>query len=304
MAIATVITTINGQEYNLTYNSGADKWEATLTAPSLSSFNQSGGYYDVTVKATDTASNETTVDSTHSTLGSTLRLVVKEKVKPTITITSPGAGGYIINNKPTITFQLRDNDSGIKISTLALKIDSGTTIGNGDTGMTTTPVSGGYDCTYTPATALTDGGHTVTINISDNDDNAATAASRTFTIDTVPPVLNVTSPVDGLETNQSVLTVVGITNDATSSPVEVVIKLNTVSQGAITVDSSGNFSKQIQLIEGENTIEITATDSAGKSSTVTRTVMLQTTAPVITAVEIVPNPADAGQTYVIKVTVQ
>lgn len=304
MAISTVKATIHGQEYDLIYNSGSGKWEATLTAPSQSSFNQSGGYFDVTVRATDTASNETTVDSTHATLGTSLRLVVKEKVKPIISITSPGAGGYIINNKPTISFQLRDNDSGIKISTLTLRIDSGTPVGNADPGMTVTPVTGGYDCTYVPVNALSDGNHTIYIDVADNDGNTANSASRTFTIDTVPPTLNITQPTDGFETNQVLLTVQGTTNDVTSSPVTVTMKLNGTDQGTVTVGGDGNFAKQITLTEGDNTIEITATDSAGKYSTVTRHVTLNTAAPVITKVEIVPNPVDSGQTYVIKVTVQ
>lgn len=95
----------------------------------------------------------------------------------------------------------------------------------------------------------------------------------------------------------------GVTNDATSSPVTVTITLNTVDQGAVTVESSGAFSKELTLTEGSNTIVVTATDSAGKSSEVTRTVKLDTGAPVFQSVTIVPNPVDCGATYVITVEV-
>ena len=54
----------------------------------------------------------------------------------------------------------------------------------------------------------------------------------------------------------------------------------------------------------EGIFVVTATDRAGKSTSVTRNVEVNTTAPKITAVEIVPNPADAGATYIIKVTVE
>lgn len=57
MAIKTVQATINGQTYTLTFNSSTGKYEATVTAPSKSSYNQSGHYYGVTVKATDEAGN-------------------------------------------------------------------------------------------------------------------------------------------------------------------------------------------------------------------------------------------------------
>ena len=87
MAVKTVYATINGQVYNLTLNSSTGKYEATITAPSKSSYNQSGHYYGVSVKATDDAGNVTTKDAADATLGSSLRLQVKEKVAPVITIT-------------------------------------------------------------------------------------------------------------------------------------------------------------------------------------------------------------------------
>lgn len=77
MAVKTVQTVINGQTYTLTLNSSTGKYEATITAPSKSSYNQSGHYYPVKVTATDEARNSTSKDATDSTLGSSLRLTVK-----------------------------------------------------------------------------------------------------------------------------------------------------------------------------------------------------------------------------------
>ena len=42
MAIKAVKAVINGQTYNLTLNSGTGKYEATVTAPAESSYNQPG----------------------------------------------------------------------------------------------------------------------------------------------------------------------------------------------------------------------------------------------------------------------
>ena len=106
MAIKTVQATINGQTYTLTLNSTSGKYEATVTAPSKSSYNQSGHYYGVTVKATDVAGNITTKDAADATLGKSLRLQVKEKVAPIIAITAPTLGTYLTNNKPTITWKV------------------------------------------------------------------------------------------------------------------------------------------------------------------------------------------------------
>ena len=143
-----------------------------------------------------------------------------------------------------------------------------------------------------------DGSHTVTINCADNDGNAAVEKSTTYIVDTVAPTLNVTSPANNSITNKVSCVVAGTTNDVTSSPVTV-----TVNGAATTVNANGSFSKTITLAEGENTITVVATDSAGKSTTVTRTVTLDTTTPVISDITITPNPVDTGASMVVTVTV-
>ena len=86
MAVKTVQAVINGTTVTLTYNSSTGKYEATVTAPSKSSYNvNSGHYYPVTIKATDEAGNTTTKTDTDATLGDSLKLKVKEKVAPAIT---------------------------------------------------------------------------------------------------------------------------------------------------------------------------------------------------------------------------
>ena len=306
MAIQQVKAQINGTWYTLALNSSTGKYEATITAPTVTSYNvNSGHYYPITVEATNTAGTKTTVNDTTSGIGSSLQLVVKEKTKPTIAITSPGSGAFVTNSKQPIVFTLRDetNGSGIKITTVALKIDSGTAITSTSTGMVCTAVTGGYNCTYTPQTALSEGSHTVTINVSDNDGNSATQVSTTFKVDTVPPVLNVTSPTDNFITNNSSLVISGTTNDSTSSPVTVTVSLNGMDTGAVTVGTNGSFSKTVTLASGSNTIIVTSTDTAGKSSSVTLKGTLDTSAPTISAVSITPNPTDVGGSVIISVTV-
>lgn len=299
MAVKTVQAVINGQTHTLTYNATTKKYEATVTAPSTSSYNQNGHYYNVQIKATDEAGNSVTKDATDSTLGSSLQLKVKEKVAPVITITSPSSSAKLTNNKPVIKWNVTDADSGVDPSTIKLIIDSQTITA----GITKTASGKNYTCSYTPTTALSDGSHTIKISASDYDGNAAVQKSVTFTVDTVPPELSVTSPVDNLVTNQSSLVVTGTTNDVTSSPVTLTIKLNNGAEQTVEVGSDGSFSKTLTLVAGENTIVITAKDGAGKTSTVTKKVELDQTAPVIQSVTITPNPVNAGATYTISVEV-
>jgi hypothetical protein len=299
MAVKTVQVVINGQTHTLTYNATTKKYEATITAPSTSSYNQNGHYYNVKVKATDEAGNSVTRDATDTTLGSSLQLKVKEKVAPVISITAPSSSAKLTNNKPVINWTVTDADSGVNPSTIKLIIDSQTIT----TGITKTQSGKNYTCSYTPTTALSDGTHTIKVSASDYDGNVATQKSVTFTVDTVPPELSVSAPVDNLVTNQSSLVVKGTTNDVTSSPVTLTIKLNGGTEQTVEVGSDGSFTKTLTLVTGENTIVITAKDGAGKTSTVTKKVVLDQTAPVIQSVTISPNPVNAGATYTISVEV-
>ena len=283
MAVKTVQVVINGQTHTLTYNATTKKYEATITAPSTSSYNQNGHYYNVKVKATDEAGNSVTKDATDTTLGSSLQLKVKEKVAPVISITAPSSSAKLTNNKPVINWTVTDADSGVNPSTIKLIIDS--------------------QIITTGITKTQSGTHTIKVSASDYDGNVATQKSVTFTVDTVPPELSVSAPVDNLVTNQSSLVVKGTTNDVTSSPVTLTIKLNGGTEQTVEVGSDGSFTKTLTLVTGENTIVITAKDGAGKTSTVTKKVVLDQTAPVIQSVTISPNPVNAGATYTISVEV-
>lgn len=291
--LQSVKAVVNGQTHTLTYNSATNKYEATLTAPAQSSYNQTGHYYGVTVTAEDAAGNTTTVGPNDATLGENLRLVVKEKTAPVITITSPTAGQLLTSNQPAIAFTVTDSDSGVDPDTIVLQID-----GSEVSGITKTKSGNTYSCSYTPPEILADGAHTIAVDASDHDGNEAIQKSISFKIDTVPPELSVTSPVDGFITNQSSVTVSGTTNDVTSSPVTL-----TVNGASVQVYDDGTFSTTISLVTGENEITVIATDGAGRSTTVTRTVTVDTTPPVISDVSLAPNPADVGQTYVISVSV-
>lgn len=298
MAISQVRAQINGQWYTLTLQANG-RYEASITAPGATSFNQPGGYYNVTVEATNTAGTAGTANA--STVEG-LKLYVKEKVPPVITILSPSGGAYVTNNKQPVVFTITDEagGSGVKLDSVVVKLD-GSAVSAGE--VSHSAISNGYSFTYTPSAALSDGDHTVTVDATDNDGNAASQKSTTFKVDTIPPVLNITSPTEGMVTSTAALTVSGTTNDATSSPVTVKITLNDADQGAVTVGGDGSFSKSIVLAEGANVIVVTAKDAAGKTSSVTRNVTLDTSVPQIVSATITPNPVDAGQTMLISVEV-
>ena len=111
---------------------------------------------------------------------------------------SPTTGSLMANNKPTFIWEVTDDDSGIAPDTISIKLDSGNVV---TSGITKSLIANGYRCTYTPSQALSDGAHTAYFNVTDHDGNTAIQVITAITIDTTPPVLTLSSPVDNLVTN-------------------------------------------------------------------------------------------------------
>ena len=303
MAISRVRVQINGTWTNLTYNSATGAYEATITAPAVTSFNRSGGYYPVTVEATNTAGTVTTVNDTHATLGNSCKLLVQERVKPTVTLVSPTSGARVTNNKQPVVFNVVDESggSGIDIQSVVVMLDDREQT---DLTLEKTAITNGYRYTFIPGTALSDGDHRFSAQASDNDGNTSSVAEMVFTVDTVAPTLNITSPAEGLLTASTSIVVAGTTNDVTSSPVALTMALDGGTAQAVTVTSNGGFTKTFSsLAHGNHKVVIVAKDAAGKTTTVTRNFTVDTSIPVISKITITPNPADAGSTMKISVVV-
>ena len=254
----------------------------------------------MTENAVEDAGNQTVINETSTTLGAKLRLVVKETVPPSIVISSPTEGQFTSNSKPTVNFTVTDSGSGVDPSTIGVTIDNGNKI---VAGITKTAITNGYQCSYSISESLADGSHTIYVDADDYDGNSATQRTVNFVVDTIPPELSVNAPVNNFVTNAGTVTVSGTAKDLTSGLISVTVRLNGGTDNEVTVNSDGSFSTQITLQEGANTITVTAQDAGGITSSVTRVVTLDTQAPVITDVEISPNPVSTGDVLSIQVTV-
>lgn len=297
MSVKTVVAIINGNTYELEYNSLSGLYEKTITAPTKSSYNvNSGHYYPITIKATDDANNVTTITDTDSILGENLRLTVRETTPPVITVTSPTEGAILSKNSIRIQWTISDNDSGVNPDTISITVN-----GNKITsGITKTQVSGVYSCYY-DASSLQDGTNTVTFSAYDNDGNSSVVRTLNFVVDTLPPTILLTSPENNLITSNSSVVLAGTTGDETSGINKCVVNINGGSDIEVSVGSNGQFSKTLTLSEGVNTIVVTVTDNAGKTSSVTRVVTVDAGAPIINEVTITPNPVNTGSVIVITV---
>lgn len=116
---------------------------------------------------------------------------------------------------------------------------------------------------FTTTLALTEGSNLLAAVISDAVSNTL-ALTRTVILDTAAPVLTVTDPVLNFETFEEVVRITG-TTELSSTVV--------VSGTLAEVDTTnGVFSALVLLQPGANNILVTATDEAGNSTTVTRSV--------------------------------
>ena len=305
MTIVSVTATQAGVTTTLTESGGV--WTGTLTAPSKSSgSNNSGqgvdigaeaqgkGYYPITITLTDDVGNVTTIDSTDPTWGETLRLKVLEKTGPTAVLSYPTAGAYINNRAPEIKWTITDAGSGVNPNAVFVKIDNGNAIA-----VTPTINGGTATATYVPTPALTDGEHTVEVYGSDFDGNQSAIASAAFTIDGTNPTLNITNPAEETtRTNVAAITLTGTVVDQTG----VQLKITHGTKTYNPTITGGAWSQAITLSNGSNTITFEVTDAAGNTTTATRIIVLDTSAPTVTNVELTENPVDVGKTTVIKVT--
>lgn len=300
MAISRVRAQLNGSWYTLSYDSSSGQYKATLTAPGATSRNQTGGYYNVSVEATNTAG---TIGSADGATLTGLRLVVKERIPPVIKIIKPSDSAYVTIKYSILDFTVQDeeNGSGVDLDSLTILFD-GLDISDSPHNYMYDRTTNEYTFSYELPAPLSEGQHVIKVSCSDYDGNVGTGTT-TFIVDTVPPSLNITKPTNNLVTAAKKIEIEGTTSDATSGNVTVHVTLNGVDVGNATVSSTGEISKTVDLDEGSNTIVIRATDAAGKHTEITRTVVLDTTVPVVKVASITPNPADAGASVIIAVTI-
>jgi hypothetical protein len=112
------------------------------------------------------------------------------------------------------------------------------------------------------------------------------SASATVVLDTIPPVVTVTAPVDGLYTNLVQVTVIGTVNEEVAS-----VTINGVAASvSLASPAKSTFTGTLTLTEGTNSIVVTAVDKAGNSASTTAAVTLDTIAPQLAVI----GPADGA----------
>jgi RHS repeat-associated protein len=188
---------------------------------------------------------------------------------PVLSITSPQSGSFINTGTPVLSFSYSDTGvSGVDSSTISASANG--------SALQLSCTCGETSATCTPQSPLADGVYAISATIKDFAGNESKAASLSLTIDTIPPVITITSPKDGLLTNQASQTISG----SLSEPGTL-----TINGQAVTVAGNNGFSHPVTLTEGANRFTLSATDRAGNTATKRIAAALDT---------IPPNPVNTG----------
>lgn len=170
-------------------------------------------------------------------------------------------GGFAVQ-QPSITINSHVNNQTVSVPTITLSglVSDPASVVTVNGQVANVTLENGFG-RFTSAVNLVEGLNTITVftrganNLTD---------SRTITIVlATPPTANVSAPIDNRTVYSSNYTVMGTVSDPTAT-----VDVN----GVAAVLTGTDFSAQITLAEGSNTITVTATGTNSASSVVTRTV--------------------------------
>jgi hypothetical protein len=226
------------------------------------------GSNTITVAAIDAAGNASQATAT---------VTLQQNVAPTLAIVAPAQPVYvdptIASPVPDVVVTYASASPGLDLGTLRVALQN---LGEASGPLILTCVAGPAQATC-PMPLPQEGQFQIDAAISDLAGRGAVASFHFavhLSADNAAPVLTVNSPADGVVVKDALLEVTGTATD--DSGVALVL----VNGPQATLTGSA-FSAQIVLQPGTNRVLVAAVDQAGKVTEVTRTVVLDTTAPTL-----------------------
>ena len=210
------------------------------------------GIYPVTVVATDIQGN----------LTQSTTYFVLDTIPPTITLTLPIEG--FVTNTPTMTIagMVDDPDAMIRIGWYGPWI----------------PV---VNMVFTGTFTLSkEGPYYLSVSATDPAGNFSSVLRRVI-LDTIPPQININTPVQDAKVNTPTIQVAGTLIDQNIETISIAVNNG---QPQLLTLSGSNFSGVVTLMPGINTLAFSARDKAGNTSSVTRTVLLDLGPPIVSII--------------------
>lgn len=171
---------------------------------------------------------------------------------------------------PSISAQFADASSGVDTASVRLVVD-----GEDVTRRASVSATG---VTYSPASALADGPHTLYLEVANR---AGSLASAAWSFDVQPAathLVDVISPAGGQTVTEGDLSVVARVGSNRATPTAVTVNgtpMSPVPGGGEATLESITYGGSIKLLDGENTIEVQARFSDGVTRSEQRTVRFE-----------------------------
>lgn len=184
-----------------------------------------------------------------------LRVTATDTTAPAVTITTPIVGTVTNATSATVTGTLTDQTTtSVSVNGVAAAVTGNTS--------------------YTVSVPLpTEGANVLTATATDVPGKTGTA-TRNVTRDTQAPTLTVAAPLDSTYVQTATITVNGTVSDATT------VTVNTNGTNLPVVGTT--YTGSVSLAVGSNTLITTALDLAGNTTSISRFVARDATAPVLT----------------------
>ncbi len=186
---------------------------------------------------------------------------------PTITLSSPSNGSTVSG---TISLSANASDN-VGVKNVIFKVDGSQT----GSALTASPYSVSFN-----TTSIANGSHTITATASDAAGNTA-SATATVTVsntvsDNIPPVVSITSPVNGSTVSGNITLSANATDNVGVK--NVTFKIDGSQLGNVLTASPYNVAFNTSTVtNGSHTFTATASDAAGNSTSATSTFTVSNT---------------------------
>jgi RHS repeat-associated protein len=275
---ATGIASVTVNNVAATYTASTGQWTLANVALAL-------GANTLTARATDVAGNQTTVSV------NVTRQQPPDTQAPAVAITSPANNSTTTASSVTVSGTV--SDTGTNASGVSRVMVNGTQA---------TITGGNWTI---PNVALNLGSNTITATAFDNANNQSSATvtvTRQQPPDATAPTVTITSPANNSTTQADTITITGTASDP-GSPSSGISQVTVNGQPATYNSATGNWTINVALTIGANTITARAYDNANNqasaSITVTRQPPSDTQAPQVA----IASPANNSTTIETSVNV-
>ncbi len=253
---------LNGYQYRI--DGGA--WSSTTQSMSHDFAGLTDGPHTAEARCTDKAGNNATVPVSF----------VVDTIIPSVSIVSPSEGAFVTSS---VTVRMSSSDPTSGISAIQYRLD----------GQAWTDASLTTEHTFA---GVPEGMHTYDVRAFDGAGNWNRVTS-TFTVDSVPPVVQIISPAAGSLSLRSSFTVSWAGSDSVSGVQGYQYRSTAATGRPVSSVTANTFSG---LADGNHTVQVRVFDNAGNNGTASITVMTDTTVPTITSSTRRTSTAPSGPT--------